>query len=113
MGYVKEKYKIILVVIKLINILKEINDPNYYDFQIVINPGESMGTIFIHKDGRTQKHTVSRDDNPLVLDYRNIPGIIKAAYKAKNDKTEIVIWDETGKGKTYPFTIEAIEKIKK
>ena len=99
--------------IKLINILKEVSDPNYYDFQIKLNPGEYLGTIFVHKDGRIAKHTVSRDDNPLVLDYRNVLGLIKAAYRAKNDNTEITIWDETGKGKTEPFTIEAIEKIKK
>ena len=99
--------------IKLINILKEVSDPNYYDFQITLNPSESMGTTFIHRDGRITKHTVSRDDNPLVLDYKNVPGIIKAAFRAKNDNTKITIWDETGKGKTYPFTIEAIEKIKK
>ena len=99
--------------IKLINILKEVSDPTYYDFQIVINPGEYMGAYFSHRDGRIQKSTTSVDDNPLILDYRNVPGLIKAAYRAKNDKTSITIWDETGKGKTYPFTIEAIEKIKK
>ena len=31
--------------IKLINILKEVSDPNYYDFQIVINPGEYVTDI--------------------------------------------------------------------
>ena len=83
----------------------------YYDFQVTINPGEYLGATFIHRDGKIQKHTVSRDDNPLVLDYRNVPGLIKAAYRAKNDNTEITIWDETGKGKTYPFDLESIKLI--
>jgi hypothetical protein len=37
----------------------------------------------------------------------------KAALKQKTSKSEIVIWDETGRGKTYPLTSQSIKKIKK
>jgi predicted transcriptional regulator len=39
--------------------------------------------------------------------------MVKAAYKLKNDKSEIVIWDDTGKGKSYPLTLQSLKLIKK
>ena len=99
--------------IKLKDILLEAKDSIYYDFQIRINPSEYLGITFIHRDGKAQKHTTSRDDNPLVFNYRNPLAMAKAALKRKTSKSEIVIWDETGKGKSVPFTAQSIKKIKK
>ena len=99
--------------IKLQSILNEGKNPLYYDFQIVITPHEYQGISFLHRDNKMQKHTISVDDNPLILNYRNVPGMIKAAYKLKNSKSEIVIWDSEGKGKTYPLTTQNLRLIKK
>ena len=99
--------------IKLQSILNEGKNPLYYDFQIVITPHEYQGTTFLHRNGKMEKHTISRDDNPLVISYRNVPGMVKAAYKLKNDKSKITIWDSEGKGKTYPLTTQNLRLIKK
>ena len=93
--------------------ITEIENPLYYDFQIRITPGGSMGITFLHKDGRIQKSTTSHDDNPLAFNYKEVPSMVKAAYKLKNDKSEIVIWDDMGKGKGYPLTPENIKLIKR
>ena len=98
---------------KLKRILTEGKNPLYYDFQIIITPGEYMGTSFHHHNNKIQKHTRSRDDNPLVLNYSNVPGMAKAAYRLKNNKSEITIWDDTGKGKRYPLTTQNLKLIKK
>jgi len=37
----------------------------------------------------------------------------KAAFKAKNDNSEILIYNDEGKGKVYPLTIENIKLIKR
>ena len=99
--------------IKLQSILNEGKNPLYYDFQIVITPHEYQGISFLHRDGRIEKHTTSVKDDPLVLNYRNVPGMVKAAYKLKNSKSEIVIWDDTDKGKTHPLTTQNLKLIKR
>ena len=99
--------------IKLKHIISEGKNPLYYDFQIVIAPHEYQGTTFLHRDGKIQKSTTSVDDNPLILNYRNIPGMVKAAYKLKNNKSEIVIWNDEGKGKKYPLTTQNLKLIKR
>ena len=68
--------------INLKNILTEGKNPLYYDFQIRINPrGMEPDITFLHRDNKMQKHTTSVKDDPLILNYRNIPGLVKAAYK--------------------------------
>ena len=100
--------------IKLKHILTEGKNPLYYDFQIRINPrGIEPNITFLHRDNKMQKHTTSVDDNPLILNYRNVPGMVKAAYKLKNSKSEIVIWDDTDKGKTHPLTTKNLKLIKR
>ena len=99
--------------IKLQSILNEGKNPLYYDFQIVITPHEYQGISFLHRDGEMEKHTTSVKDDPLVLNYRNVPGMVKAAYKLKNDTSKITIWDSEGKGKTYPLTTQNLRLIKK
>ena len=99
--------------INLQSILNEGKNSLYYDFQIVITPHEYQGISFLHRDGRIEKHTTSVKDDPLVLNYRNVPGMVKAAYKLKNDKSKITIWDSEGKGKTYPLTTQNLRLIKK
>ena len=99
--------------IKLQSILNEGKNPLYYDFQIVITPHEYQGISFLHRDGRMEKHTTSVKDDPLVLNYRNVPGMVKAAYKLKNDTSKITIWDSEDKGKTYPLTTQNLRLIKK
>ena len=99
--------------IKLIDVLKEGKNPLYYDFQIVITPHEYQGITFLHRDGKMEKHTTSRDGNPLVLNYRNVPGMVKAAYKLKNAKSRILIFDDEDKGKGYPLTTQNLRLIKR
>ena len=86
---------------------------SYYDFQIVITPHEYQSISFLHRDGKMEKHTTSVKDDPLVLNYKNVPGLVKAVYKLKNDKSKITIWDDEGKGKTYPLTTQNLRLIKK
>jgi len=97
--------------IKLKDILTEAKNSIYYDFQIKISQRSGDDPYFIHRDGMIQKHTTSVDGNPLVFDYRNALTMAKAALKIKTNKSEIVIWDEKGKGKAYPFTVQAIKRI--
>ena len=99
--------------IKLQSILNEGKNPLYYDFKIVITPHEYQGISFLHRDGRMEKHTTSVKDDTLVLNYRNVPGMVKAAYKLKNDKSKITIWDSEGKGKGYPLTTQNLRLIKR
>ena len=91
-------------------------ESKYYDFQIKIEKSDS-GTIeainYIHRNGKLQKISTSRADNPLVLDYRNVPGMVKAALRKAQKDSTITIWDDSGKGKQYSFNKQSIKKIKK
>ena len=59
--------------IKLKELLTESKDSKYYDFQIKI-PGENSwdndDIVYYSTGGKLQKHTTSRDDNPLVLNVK-------------------------------------------
>ena len=90
-------------------------ESKYYDFQIKIGKSDD-GTIapyYIHLNGKLQKISTSRSDNPLVLDYRNVPGMVKAALRKAQKDSTITIWDDSGKGKEYSFNKQSIKKIKK
>ena len=95
--------------------LNESENKEYFDFQIRIKNDsyDDLGTTFNNLDGRIQKSTTSVDGNPLIFNYRNVPSLVKAAFKAKNDNSEILIYNDERKGKVYPLTIENIKLIKK
>ena len=59
------------------------------------------------------KNRISANGNPLIFDYKNVPSLIKAALKLKNDNSEILIYNDEGKGKIYPFTKQTAKKIKR
>jgi len=98
--------------IKLRNILHEVKDLKYYDFQIVLTPGRD-GTVFYHKDGKIQKNSMSVSENPLIHNYRNVNGMIKSALKLVTPKSKLTIWDDTGMGKSMPATLQNIKLIKR
>ena len=87
----------------------------YYEFQIRIKDESiyDIKTTFRNYDGRIQKSSTSVNGNPLIFNYKNVPSLIKAALKAKNDNSEILIYNDEGKGKTYPFTKQTAKKIKR
>ena len=102
--------------IKLKDLLNENKDSEYYDFQIKI-PGENSwddDDILYYSDrGKYQKHTTSRNGDPLVLRYRNVLGMVKAALRKATKDSTIIIRDDSGKGKEYSFNKQSIKKIKK
>jgi hypothetical protein len=102
--------------IKLKELLTESKDSKYYDFQIKI-PGENSwdndDIVYYSTGGKLQKHTTSRDDNPLILNYRNVLGMVKAALRKATKDSTITIWDDSGKGKQYSFNKQSIKKIKR
>ena len=87
----------------------------YYEFQIRIKDESAYGTgtTFSNSGGRIQKSSISANGNPLIFDYKNVPSLIKAAHKLKNDNSEILIYNDEGKGKIYPFTKQTAKKIKR
>ena len=93
--------------------ITEAKNPQYYEFQITITPSNYSGVSFLHKNGRLIKSSTSKDDNPLTFTYKNVPSLVKAAYKLKNNESKITIWDDSGEGNSYPFTSESIKLIKK
>jgi hypothetical protein len=93
--------------------ITEAKNPQYYEFQIIITPSNYSGVNFLHKNGRLIKSSTSKDDNPLTFTYKNVPSLVKAAYKLKNNESKITIWDDNGKGNSYPLTSESIKLIKK
>ena len=95
--------------------VNESENKEYFDFQIRIKNDsyDDLGTTFSNLDGRIQKSTTSVDGNPLIFNYRNVPSLIKAAFKSKNDNSEILIYNDERKGKVYPLTIENIKLIKR
>jgi len=93
--------------------ITETKNPQYYEFQIIITPSNYSGVSFLHKNGQLIKSSTSKDDNPLTFTYKNVPSLVKAAYKLKNNESKIIIWDDNGKGNSYPLTSESIKLIKK
>jgi hypothetical protein len=95
--------------------VNESEDKKYYDFQIRIKNGsyDDLGTTFSNMGGRIQKSSTSVDGNPLIFNYRNVPSLVKAAFKAKNDNSEILIYNDEGKGKVYPLTTQNVRLIKR
>ena len=95
--------------------VNENENKEYFDFQIRIKNDsyDDLGTTFNNMDGRIQKSSTSVDGNPLIFNYRNVPSLVKAAFKAKNDNSEILIYNDERKGKVYPLTIENIKLIKR
>ena len=45
--------------------------------------------------------------------YKSVPAMVKAALKKATNDSEILILDDSGKGKIYPFNKQSIKKIKK
>jgi hypothetical protein len=95
--------------------VNESEDKKYYDFQIRIKNDsyDGLGTTFSNLNGRIQKSSTSVDGNPLIFNYRNVPSLVKAAFKAKNDNSEILIYNDEGKGKVYPLTTQNVKLIKR
>ena len=95
--------------------VNESENKEYFDFQIRIKNDsyDDLDTTFSNMDGRIQKSSTSKDGNPLIFNYRNVPSLVKAAFKAKNDNSEILIYNDESKGKVYPLTIENIKLIKR
>lgn len=95
--------------------VNESENKEYFDFQIRIKNDsyDGLGTTFSNLDGRIQKSTTSVDGNPLIFNYRNVPSLVKAAFKAKNDNSEILIYNDEGKGKVYPLTTQNVKLIKR
>ena len=95
--------------------VNESENKEYFDFQIRIKNDsyDDLGTTFSNMGGRIQKSSTSVGGNPLIFNYRNVPSLVKAAFKAKNDNSEILIYNDEGKGKVYPLTIENIKLIKR
>ena len=95
--------------------VNESENKEYFDFQIRIKNDsyDDLGTTFSNLDGRIQKSTTSVDGNPLIFNYRNVPSLVKAAFKAKNDNSEILIYNDEGKGKVYPLTTQNVKLIKR
>lgn len=101
--------------IKLKDLLNENKNSEYYNFQIRIpsdNPYDDKVT-YSHFDGRIQKHGMTRRGNPASHDYKSVLAMVKAALKKATNDSEILIYDDTGKGKLYPFNKQSIKKIKK
>jgi len=101
--------------IKLIDILKENKNSEYYNFQIRIpsdNPYDDKVT-YDYYDGRIRKFAQTSTGNPIVHTYKSVPAMVKAALKKATNDSEILIYDDSGKGKLYPFNKQSIKKIKK
>tara|TARA_B100001093_G_C26374120_1_gene820017 strand:- start:34 stop:342 length:309 start_codon:yes stop_codon:yes gene_type:complete len=101
--------------IKLKDLLNENKNSEYYDFQIRIpydNPHDDMIT-YDYFDGRIRKFATTRVGNPIVHTYKSVPAMVKAALKKATSDSEILIRDDSGKGKIYPFNKQSIKKIKK
>jgi len=95
--------------------VNESEDKKYFNFQIRIKDDsyDGSGTTFSNMGGRIQKSSTSVDGNPLIFNYRNVPSLVKAAFKVKNDNSEILIYNDEGKGKVYPLTTQNVKLIKR
>ena len=118
LGDKNQKYYKALQLSKTLKTTTNVNESEnkeYFNFQIRIKNDsyDDLGTTFNNMDGRIQKSSTSKDGNPLIFNYRNVPSLVKAAFKAKNDNSEILIYNDEGKGKVYPLTIENIKLIKR
>jgi hypothetical protein len=101
--------------IKLKDLLNENKNSEYYDFQIRIpsdNPYDDMIT-YDHMDGKILKLATSSTGNPITHIYKSVPAMVKAALKKATNDSKILIYDDSGKGKIYPFNKQSIKKIKK
>jgi len=56
---------------------------------------------------------MTRRGNPASHDYKSVLAMVKAALKKATNDSKILIYDDTGKGKLYPFNKQSIKKIKK
>ena len=100
--------------IKLRNILTEAKDLKYYNFQVLVDPAlYNDGMQFMYLDGKMTKSFRSTNGDPLSRRFTNVSNLIKSATKVINNKSKLTIWDDTGKGKSMPATLQNLRLIKR